>query len=210
MKLASFTVLFLAMAFRLPAGTSGPLPFSNGSFETGDFTDWNNNGHIIVSSADGAEQGNYSAIFNTSDSTPNGLLSQTFATVSGTQYLLTFYYGDNGSSGQSQNLDVLVSGIGTLLSQTANSGNANSGTTIFTQINYNFTANSASTTLQFTDDSANVTGSHDGVLDNVQVTAVPEANAAWTGFGALLLAVLSKRRFWRRSQPASIAPSVSP
>jgi len=144
---------------------------NNGSFETGDLTGWSASGVVGVASYAGAADGVYSAIFNWGNLTPNGVLSQSFATTPGDVYALAFDYGTVGSAGVAgQTLFVDVNGTSTLLNTSATSPTGGYPTP-FELFSFNFTANSATTTLQFTDSPNNNTMNNDGVLDNVWVKA---------------------------------------
>src|SRR5207245_204372 len=77
----------------------------------------------------------------------------------------------NQPNGTTQTLDVELIGTSTLLATTAitppSVGGANPP--IFGHFTFYFTADSLSTTLQFTDDGANNTYNQDGILDKVDV-----------------------------------------
>jgi hypothetical protein len=193
MKATIIAASVLTTAFTLSAQNL----LSNGSFETGDFTDWTAGGDVVVSSAEGASDGIYDAVFNAGNTLPNGVVSQSFTTTPGIQYSLKFDYGTFGSGGVPQKLDVEVSGNSTLLDTSATSPSVGNPTP-FGQFSFSFTADNTSSLLQFTDDSANDTSSKDGELDHVQVDslqATPEPNAALLAvFGSLFLATFAKRR----------------
>jgi hypothetical protein len=72
---------------------------TNGGFETGDFTGWTVSGAAVVcNSATGtfcgvAYEGIYSVSLNSGDAPPSAVLDQTFLTVPGTPYDVSFAYG---------------------------------------------------------------------------------------------------------------------
>jgi hypothetical protein len=154
----------------------------NGSFETGNFTGWtvtatsSINPYVDVNSAGTA--GTCSAVFNAGDTQPQGIISQTFATVPGAQYQVSFDYatGYGNWYNPAQTLDVLVtdSSSNLLLSQFAKSlphpfPGQPQVASLFTSYTYTFTATSATSTLILADDPTNYTYSADAILDNVQV-----------------------------------------
>jgi VCBS repeat-containing protein len=162
----------------LVAGT-----FANGSFESG-YAGWAVTGSAFIESAASpytATDGVKLASLNgnsTSDSTPNAVLSQIFATTAGTTYTLAFDMGVIGSASGEQKLQVTVDGAGNVLSQIASKTKAAGGTTQWSANSYTFVASSPATTLTFRDISA-VTDGIDTLLDNVRVTAaLPAANTA--------------------------------
>jgi Protein of unknown function (DUF642) len=130
----------------------------------------------------------------------SGLIFQSFATTPGDVYNLSFEYANNPQPGppSSGSMNVLVTGSMTLLDQNV----THSGST-FSNMNYqlfsqNFTADSATTILQF----EALTHSGFGIaLDAVSVnsvtTAVPEP-ALIGPLGACLIALLLAARCRRR------------
>ncbi len=143
----------------------------NGSFESGE-TGWTMTGNRVVFDSDGsyvAVDGTKMVVFNAANSTPDAVISQTFTTIPGEDYLLEFSVGTFAGNGIEQKLQVDVTGSTTLVSATESVFGSNSPTTVWTAKSYAFTADSASTTLTFTDISP---GSSlvDMVLDNVRVS----------------------------------------
>jgi hypothetical protein len=155
---------------------SGPgnSVINNGSFESGT-AGWTALGNYIVASASNgppaltATDGAKVIRFNNSDQTPNGVFSQTFATVPGTTYSLSFDVGAVATSSTSeQRLQVSVQGAGaSLLSRTVSVFGQGTGTW-WTNQSYTFVANSTATTLTFSDVSPTTTNI-DLVMDNVRV-----------------------------------------
>ena len=161
----------------------------NGSFETGDLSGWTainnipggpyNAPPVVAHFIEGASDGSFSAVFNIGETQPIAALEQTFATVLGAQYTLSFDYGTftRGGGPFPQSLIVEVSNS-SLTPQVATSvQSVYLASPIFTTFTYTFTATATSSTLRFSDFPANVTYSEDGILDNVSVvTAAPPAD----------------------------------
>ncbi|MCC9656619.1 cadherin domain-containing protein [Rhodopirellula halodulae] len=93
-----------------------------------------------------------------------GVLSQTFTTEVGKQYFVTFAYGDRSAS-HSQSIQVDANGGSLLLSESIVSGMAADTLQPYT---YSFVADSTSTTLTFTDTSADHSGVR-GYIDSIEV-----------------------------------------
>ena len=166
--------------FRLAAlSTTLLFPFSmaqanllvNGSFETGTFTGWTVAGAATVGGGQGTTDGTRAATFNGANVVGSMVLSQTVATTPGQLYRLQFDHGVFGAA-QTQNLGVNVAGAGSLL----NTSVADLGTnpTTYLRRYFDLTANSATTTVTFTDQAtAAQSNSADGNLDNVIFALTP-------------------------------------
>lgn len=161
---------------------------ANGSLETG-LTGWTSSGNIALVSSTPYVASNGSSLitFNAGNSVPNGVLSQTFSTVPGTTYNLTFDAGTFAYNTQQQKLQVVATGSGTLLDSVVTLTAVNGSTTWKAQ-SFTFIANSTTTTLTFTDVST-VTSDIDLTLDNIRVVAQPTEPAP--GGSAMGVAVLS-------------------
>src|SRR5215472_5268737 len=152
---------------------------TNGDFETGDFTGWTvtqappPDSLIFVSNGLGPDT-TFGAFFG-AFGTDFDSISQTFATIPGASYTLSFFYQVNNTESPANNyFNVLWNGVsigGGLFPQS--DVNPGYGTFTFTE-----RATSTSTTLEF--DGRNLP-SYD-FLDNVSVQQVPDA-----GNSALLL-----------------------
>ncbi|SNY58958.1 PEP-CTERM protein-sorting domain-containing protein [Arsukibacterium tuosuense] len=114
---------------------------------------------------------------------------QTFATEVGRQYELSFYYRARNNNNEA--FEVSFAGLSQQLTD-----HTKAGWTLFTSI---FTATDSSSTLSFT--SLN-SGTQGNLIDNVNVTAVPEP-ATLAAFGAGLLALVGGRRLRRNKAKAS-------
>lgn len=143
---------------------------ANGSFES-NYTGWNVTGNHRIESAspyvptDGARL----VAFNARDLTPNGVISQSFATVIGETYTLTFDAGLLAYNTSTQRLLVNVMGKINRFSQTYTTNGNSSGNNIWISHSLTFVADSTSTNLSFEDNSP-VSSSIDLLLDNVSVT----------------------------------------
>jgi hypothetical protein len=185
---------FLVSALALSAG-AGPIgPFSNGSFES-DLTAWTATGNVRVVSGSFwvATDGVKAVAFNAGQSTPNGVLSQTFATTAGQSYTLAFDVGaSSGLNHDTMTIQATVQGQSPspLLQQTASIAAPGSGTTYVTRT-FTFTADASSATLTFADQSA-TTQNVDLMLDNVKVTA---SGVTTTSMGPLTVSSTNSRYF---------------
>jgi lysophospholipase L1-like esterase len=152
--------------------------FVNGSFESG-FAGWTTAGNLVIQSSapytatDGAQL----VAFNGGQTTPNGTISQTFGTVPGRIYQLTFDFGVLAFNDSPQSLRVDITGNSSLLSQTYTTNRINGVKVRWESKSLFFTANSISTTLTFRDVSA-TTDSLDLTLDNVRL--IPQVSRTLT------------------------------
>ncbi|NEN89189.1 MAG: DUF642 domain-containing protein [Okeania sp. SIO3H1] len=118
---------------------------------------------------------NYSAATNTGDfllsfnscgTSKGGILEQSFNTVPGSEYTLTFYAREHGSVNQEIGIvQVIATGKTKVLDETAQPVGSS-----WKKYTYTFVANSITTRLQFIDKSSGDIGSADLVLDDVSVT----------------------------------------
>jgi hypothetical protein len=113
-----------------------------------------------------SKEGSFVAPFNRAGKPPQGVLSQSFATIPGAKYDLTFYSYENGDNGAaSSKAQVQVNGKGTLVDRTVEATSKS-----WQKSTYSFVADSPSATLRFSDRSTGRLDSTDWVLDNVSVT----------------------------------------
>jgi choice-of-anchor C domain-containing protein len=192
-------VLALVCAVAFPA-TAYAGPFINGSFENSStnpgagfatlaggstaINGWVVGGDSIDYIGGYWNAQNGSRSIDLSGNAP-GSIAQTFDTVIGQVYSVSFFLGANGDgSPPTKTVSVIATGNA--------AGNYSVGSTPFppnvtawTQFGYAFTATGTSTTLTFTSTGQTAFGA---ALDNVNVTAVPEP-ATWAlmilGFGAI-------------------------
>ncbi len=168
----------------------------NGSFEdsTNSLPDnWSPTGNLLVISSQGETHGVNALAFSFGNLPSNGVISQSFATTSGTSYVLAFDFGkysinqpnevarlqvdvfDGTGFGGSQILNQLVTDA------TPSTGDPNStdSPSVYSPFQFVFVASSTSSTLRFSDlsDPQSVGGGFDAMLDNVRVSAVPEPSS---------------------------------
>jgi hypothetical protein len=142
----------------------------NGSFETGTFSGWTvTGGATAVQSAGGLgnynpESGNFYAALGTVG-LPLGTLAQTFATMTGDSYTLSYYLASNGTTPNE---------FKTVINGSTYFDQVNISPQAYTHYSYSFTATGSSSTVTFSErDDPNYLA-----LDNVSVTqnvaSVPE------------------------------------
>ena len=152
----------------------------NGSFEMADYTGWTASGNqwIEVSSPTyPATDGSKVLVFNESQSTPNGVASQSFKTTVGHSYVLQFDMGVYSFNTNAQRLSVTAQGSSALVSDTVSLAGLGGGAVSWVAKSYTFVANSATTTLTFRDVSA-TSVNLDMLLDHVRVTTALRSNTA--------------------------------
>jgi len=177
LSIRSMVAAGVGASLLLAAGTiATAAPFSNGNFEAGT-TGWTftpGPGAVGISTTQGRTDGAQAVAWNSGNSGPGAMISQTFDTVPGQRYNLQFDIGGLGTPLRTLSLDVDLTGISPLFSGSASSLSAGSGNrTTWDRYNFPFVADSASTTLTFTDTtSLGNSSSADGNLDQVSVTAV--------------------------------------
>lgn len=144
----------------------------NGSFESG-LTNWTESGgtqySVNLNTSLAGTDGSTLVEFNAANSVSGGVISQTFNTTPGTVYNLTFDLGVIAFNTSQQRLQVNVTGSTTLINQLTTINGINGGNVKWEARSYSFTADSAQTTLTFTDMST-VTSAIDMLLDNVKAT----------------------------------------
>jgi lysophospholipase L1-like esterase len=188
----------------------------DGSFEVGSPA-WQKSGnYTVLDSPVIATEGSKVVVFNDGNSAPDGVITQDISTVPGQIYQLTFDMGVDGNSFP-QSLEVSVDGNLNLLSQTeVLSTPAGDSSTKASKL-FEFTADSTTTTVTFSDVSTETTDV-DLLVDDVQIRAeeapspiltvdssaasgvtvvVNPADLKWCGPYS---AALPSRRFVRRSQ----------
>jgi hypothetical protein len=141
----------------------------NGSFESG-YSGWTVSGNQAI--APRASEGTNGVEFNIGQTSPNGVLAQSFATTPGQSYTLAFDVGaDWGNSSTAQSLRATVTGSTTRLSQTVTVYGPGNSSSKYIPTNFTFVADSGTTTLTFQDVSP--TGLNtDLLLDNVRVSTL--------------------------------------
>jgi len=121
-----------------------------------------------------------------------GAISQTFSTVLGQAYTLTFGYSNNpGSPSAIFTADVSVTGATPVLATTITHNtstydiNTHTGSMNYNVFSQNFIANSTSSTVKF--QSTSPAGPYGIVLDGIKATATPEFGSVFS-LGGLLVA----------------------
>lgn len=123
-----------------------------------------------------AELANHFAAFGGGNLPNSSTLSQTFATVEGGRYKVSFDFGVLGGGAQTIFANAYADGGNSLLGSFSATRSANNNlSTTFGRYSFDFIGATSSTRLTFNTDP--VTDSVDGILDNVSV-AVPEP-ASW-------------------------------
>jgi hypothetical protein len=195
-RAASLVLAYFTSAFAAVPASANLLV--NGDFEwvpgyTGDWTIigyGENVGHgSFVPSSSGA----WEIVFNHVESAPTGALWQTFATVAGQDYVLSFDFGKFafGPGTAALQLEV-VSGGTVVLDQLVSDSTGGNTVALWKSYQFAFTATDASTTLRFTDRSSGTVG-FDACLDNVVVVPAPGA-AALLAAGGLFAGRRRRRR----------------
>ncbi|MGD7653909.1 MAG: DUF642 domain-containing protein [Verrucomicrobiales bacterium] len=153
----------------LTVGASFP-GLVNGSFES-DFLGWSATGNTTIKSLPPYEttDGVKTAAFNAGNTTPDGVVSQTILTTPGQPYMLSFDMGVLAYNTSLQSLLVEVTGSPSLLAETFELRGSGNGNVVWRSLDLPFTADSASTTIAFSDVSP-ATNSLDLLLDRVRVT----------------------------------------
>jgi hypothetical protein len=140
---------------------------TNGNFETGPFdlngtvTDWTASAHVTNTNEAGAI-GSHVAAFNVGGDFQGDTLSQPLSTSAGQWYQLVFESAIFNFTSNPLQLNVQVSSGGTALNRSVTPRKSN----LFTTYRYSFRANSASTTIQFSDIGNGNVGT-DTLLDTV-------------------------------------------
>jgi hypothetical protein len=182
------------------SGVASANLITNGGFESGSFSSWSTAGLTCsgvganFSSASGGcvgydgdpgpHSGTSAAYLGTA--LGGGVISQSFSTVAGQNYLIDFYMAIGSSQGTSSPNAMLVTAAGTTLLSILNAPVQG-----FAHYSYNLLASATSTTLTFTH------GDQPSffILDDVSATAVPEPGTLLLlGIGSAALAFARRRR----------------
>jgi hypothetical protein len=204
-QLCSFVAAVVLALVSLSGSASANL-VTNGDFD-GSLAGWPASGNVALVFATNLEAPGdagtpYFVDFGCCDGPDDGVLSQTFATMPGATYEVTFRYGAYGTHGapnQYPNQSIQV--VAGDLDQTITTGTPTMNlSSLFVSYDYTFTATSDSTALIFSDVSGG-TIQTDGMLANVDVENVPEP-ASLTVLGVGFLGLLIARRggtIWSRA-----------
>jgi lysophospholipase L1-like esterase len=165
-------------------------PIMNGGFEQS-FDGWKTFGNVDLKSAApySASEGSRLAAFNSSDSTPNGWISQEITTTPGATYELGFDLAAIGFNNAEQTIELVVQGTSALVSETFSVRASGAGITRWNTKKKTFTADKNTTAIRFRDVSS-TSASIDLVLDHIRVdisagkslavTSSPASGASFT------------------------------
>lgn len=147
-------------------------PLVNGGLENG-ASGWTATGNVraIPVPAYLPTEGTTAASFNTGNTAPNGILSQTVSTVPGRTYLLSFDAGIQSYVRSWQKMETSISGSQAGPWQFSEPG-AGKGTVEWRKVSIAFTAHEDVAKIEFKDTS-DQTNSVDLLLDNVKLLEVP-------------------------------------
>ncbi|MHC1765077.1 MAG: DUF642 domain-containing protein [Verrucomicrobiia bacterium] len=157
------------------SGTVQPPPttepdsiLTNPSFESG-LTGWTASGSVGVGQLPyQPTHGSRMAAFNWGQTAPSGVISQSFETVPGQAYAVTFDAGALAYNYDEQRVQITVRGSSLLLSQAVSVFGSGGGSSKWVSQTYPFVADSPITTLTFRDISP-ATINLDLMLDNIRV-----------------------------------------
>ena len=184
---AASALAILALAAANPARANLIV---NGDFSTAGFSSWTVTGNVV-------QFGNQ-AVFNSGDTTPNAVVSQSINTIAGQAYALTFQYGWGSYNFSGQSITASVLDGATVLTSALESPPFvdlySSGG--FQTFELDFIAASSTTVIEFVDYALNNTISSDGGVTNVSVDAVPVPEPT----SLMLLAIGAGGTLLRRSR----------
>jgi hypothetical protein len=195
----------------LSPARAAPGPFLNGGFESSStdpspFMSTGDGGvgtYAQVAPLTGANPALYGAYFyafNGGDASPNAVLSQTFSTVAGDLYSVTYDYGNYNASGafSIQSITTTIydgmaiggTTLGTATStQNVRGNQTDLGSIYATPTTLTFLASSTSSTIAFVDSATSSTESTDGFLDNIVIQAAAPELDLGSAFAPLALGV---------------------
>lgn len=147
-------------------------PLANGSFESG-FDGWTTGGNVRIQSMPAPTEGTRLIAFNAANSNPNGWISQSFTTIPGITYLLSFDMGVLDYNFLEQRLQVDLTGNAALASRIFAMRGLGGGKTLWQTQTVTFTADSTATILTFRDVST-ISFAVDLLMDHVNLEDAPE------------------------------------
>ncbi len=178
-KTLAMTAVLLGCATSAHANLIADGDFSAGTVTTSTIPGWTATGNVAVYNASAAcchsgdtGTGNF-LTFGGGDGANDGTVSQSFATVAGAKYELTFLYGATSSPDGLGTQSISVT-AGDLSTTAISALSKRDYSLVLSQFTYEFVATGTTTTLTFADASGALTDSIDGMLDSVSVVGVPE------------------------------------
>jgi len=170
-------ILFVLLSLIISSSSHAFADLINGGFETGDFTGWNLNFQepsdlaIISNGSDRVHTGAFSVSFSFNSSSPEAVIWQSFSTINGKVYTVSFNFGTIAWTDRTAGLriEILGSGENTLISQDLiRQGTGTGRVDDWSYEEFTFTADSSSSTIRFTDITP-VSHASDAILDDVSV-----------------------------------------
>jgi hypothetical protein len=142
---------------------------TNGSFES-NFTAWERKGNVktVTGVTYAAPHGKKLMAFNGANTTPSGVIAQSFSTIPGATYQVKFSMGALAQNTSRQTLLFSVKGKSTIVNKTASINGSSDGKAHWSNKSFSFVADSYASNLTFSDRSGS-TASVDLLLDSVQV-----------------------------------------
>lgn len=209
-RLVSHTLALAAIALLAVSASTQAAMFTNGDFEAGT-TGWTLSGNVgVQTNVDRSYDGSKSVSYNGGNALPTGVVSQSFDTLDGVVYELTFYVVQHGTSSSGHTiLDVdIFDGTGfagtnrlseqaevlTGVAFNSQSGTPNGLTPFYTQFTFSFTARNTTSTLRFSDASTNDGIGFDPYLDAVSLAVIPTPAALPAGLSLMTAMLLRRRR----------------
>jgi hypothetical protein len=164
------------------ASSQGQNLLTNGSFEAGNLTGWTGTGNLEVESNVPVSDGSDALVF-LSPNGPTGVLSQTFATTVNGIYQLTYDYAATGHGINTSMVAGITDANAHALVETQSFPSTSGGA--YRTHTAVFVATTPTMTVTFQDESSGSV-TRDGLLDNVQVVAIPPFSRAGNYAGTVV------------------------
>ena len=166
-------ILFILIAILFNLESINSQSLINGDFDFGSLDYWISSGNLIIFSYGGSSsccvpsQGNYALNFNGGNAVVNGSIQQSFSTIKGAIYSLSFDFGKGGDGNGIASLIFEICGKNVILNKTVSDGTGGYPGA-YQRFHYTFTADTTIAILNVIDNS-NGTISFDALLDNVLI-----------------------------------------